>query len=169
MQVDEKARPPRELVWNEYHDEQGNPDRWDAETPFNTYYGIALLLDGYSVQHDYTDVAKQLESLDEAKEAAAADCAKRCTAYLASLGEREPVAEVAAMEEILRKQGERDIPFAPTDEDVGRAAKAVSDEWGKMVAEMSQHMSPGDIARSFVSPGNHRLIRAALEAAGGSG
>ncbi|MFU0503599.1 hypothetical protein [Pseudaminobacter sp. NGMCC 1.201702] len=32
-QVLEAARPPRELVWNEYHDEQGLPDRWDAETP----------------------------------------------------------------------------------------------------------------------------------------
>ncbi len=62
------------------------------------------------------------------------------------------------------------LPVRPiTDEDVKRAAKAVSDEWGKMVAEMSPHMSPGDIARSFVSPGNHRLIRAALEAAGGRG
>jgi hypothetical protein len=62
------------------------------------------------------------------------------------------------------------LPVMPiTDEDVERAAKAVSDEWGKMVAEMSPHMSPGDIARSFVSPGNHRLIRAALEAAGGRG
>lgn len=81
----EAARPPRELVWNEYHDEQGTPDRWDAETPFNTYYGIALLHDGYSVQHDYADVAKALQSLDGAKEAARADCIRRCTAYLATI------------------------------------------------------------------------------------
>lgn len=84
-----KVRPPRELIWNEYHDEQGIPDRWDAETPFNTYYGIALLHDGYSVQHDYVTVAANLQSLDEAKAAAAADCVTRCTAYLSTVEKPE--------------------------------------------------------------------------------
>lgn len=108
-------------------------------------------------------------------------------AYLSALGEQKPVAwqgrdhqddrwnflrkcpGVGAWVE-TRPLYASPLPVMPiTDEDVKRAAKAVSDEWGKMVAEMSPHMSPGDIARSFVSPGNHRLIRAALEAAGGRG
>ena len=114
--------------------------------------------------------------------------------YLSALGEQEPIAfvskrvidafDVNGTEIVdamlfprgtLRPTEERPLYASPlpvrriTDEDVERAAKSVSDEWGKMVAEMSPHMSPGDIARSFVSPGNHRLIRAALEAAGGRG
>lgn len=84
-----KVRPPRELIWNEYHDEQGIPDRWDAETPFNTYYGISLFHEGYAVHHDYKIVAAQVESLDDAKAAAAADCASRCSAYLSTIEKPE--------------------------------------------------------------------------------
>jgi hypothetical protein len=51
-----------------------------------------------------------------------------------------------------------------TEEMVERAAKAVVAEWQQMASEMRPHMSVGDLARSFVSPGNYRLIRAALEA-----
>lgn len=110
-------------------------------------------------------------------------------AYLSALGEQKPAVwqrlhPVAGWQNVdeadiehyhsygqeIRPLYASPLPVRPiTDEDVERAAKAVSDEWGKMVAEMSPHMSPGDIARSFVSPGNHRLIRAALEAAGGRG
>jgi len=54
---------------------------------------------------------------------------------------------------------------AVTEAMVEVAAKAVVAEWQKMVAETSPHMSPGDHARAFVSPGNYRLIRAALKAA----
>lgn len=111
----------------------------------------------------------------------------RFSTYLSALGEQKPVAWQGRDHQDDRWNFLRKCPGvgawvetrplyaspppvrAITDEDVGRAAKAVSDEWGKMVAEMSPHMSPGDIARSFVSPGNHRLIRAALEAAGGRG
>ncbi|PSJ60802.1 hypothetical protein [Pseudaminobacter soli (ex Li et al. 2025)] len=82
--LNKEGRVITALEWNEYHDEQGNPERWDAETTFNTYYGIALLHDGYSVEYDYADVAKALDSLDAAKAAAVADCAKRCTAYLSA-------------------------------------------------------------------------------------
>lgn len=52
-----------------------------------------------------------------------------------------------------------------TDEMLTSASEAVVAEWQKMVSEMSPHMSPGDAARSFVSPGNYRLLRAALTAA----
>lgn len=62
---------------------------------------------------------------------------------------------------------------SPTDADAAvvteaqmkRAAQAVVTEWKKMIEEMSPHMTAGSLARSFVSPGNHRLIRAALTAA----
>lgn len=112
-------------------------------------------------------------------------------AYLSALGEQKPVAwrwkqkgrtdadawnysfghpQLSADLYVTESLYASPLPVRPiTDEDVERAAKAVSDEWGKMVAEMSPHMSPGDVARSFVSPGNHRLIRAALDAAGGRG
>lgn len=58
-------------------------------------------------------------------------------------------------------------PPAPkvTEEMVEAASKAVVAEWKKMIAETSPYMSPGDHARAFVSPGNYRLIRAALKAA----
>src|SRR5690606_2926507 len=59
----------------------------------------------------------------------------------------------------------RPSEHAVTEAMVEVAAKAVVAEWQKMVAETSPHMSPGDHARAFVSPGNHRLIRAALKAA----
>lgn len=177
MQVDEKARPPRELVWNEYHDEQGNPDRWDAETPFNTYYGISLLLDGYSVQHDYTDVAKQLESLDEAKEAAAADCVKRCTAYLAALGEREPVASadedelltIAYMQgahDAVKGGGKFKYPLK------SRVTKTKGSSWtGRVVGFYSTTLTPiGYAVESENEPGSVQIYpEAALDAAGGRG
>lgn len=50
------------------------------------------------------------------------------------------------------------------EEGLKAANAAVNEEWQTMVAETSPHMSPGDIARSFVAPGNHRLLRAAITA-----
>lgn len=49
---------------------------------------------------------------------------------------------------------------------VEAASKAVVAEWQAMTREIAHipRHSSGDIAREFVSPGNHRLIRAALEA-----
>lgn len=52
-----------------------------------------------------------------------------------------------------------------TDEMVEAAAESVVAEWKLMAIELMPHSTAGDIARAFVSPGNHRLIRAALNAA----
>lgn len=84
--------------------------------------------------------------------------------------QRELSAEdVATFDRALLRSGQKakTTPPAPkvTEAMVEVAAKAVVAEWQKMVAETSPHMSPGDHARAFVSPGNYRLIRAALTAA----
>lgn len=50
------------------------------------------------------------------------------------------------------------------EEGLKAANAAVNKEWQTIVSETSPHMSPGDIARSFVTPGNHRLLRAAITA-----
>ena len=52
----------------------------------------------------------------------------------------------------------------PSEAEVERAAKAVIAEWQVMSAELDGGRL-ADIARGFVSPGNYRLIRAALRAA----
>ena len=70
------------LEWNEYTDERGGPDWWDAETLAGTYYGIALLVDGFFVEYDYTAVAKGLHDLDAAKAAAQADYEQRIRSAL---------------------------------------------------------------------------------------
>lgn len=74
-----KAKP---LEWNEYTDERGDPDRWDAETLAGTFYGIALLVDGFSIEYDYTAVAKGLDDLEAAKAAAQADYEARIKSAL---------------------------------------------------------------------------------------
>ena len=157
MQVDEKARiAAADAIWNEF------------------LYHVDTVACGDRFQTPDAAMARRISDIAIA-------------AYLSALGEQKPVAWQGRDNQTLpwtflryppgegawgesRPLYASPLPVRPiTDEDVERAAKAVSDEWGKMVAEMSPHMSPGDIARSFVSPGNHRLIRAALEAAGGRG
>lgn len=51
-----------------------------------------------------------------------------------------------------------------TDAMIEAASVAVVAEWQTMLREHGDHMSAADLARSFVSPGNYRLIRAALNA-----
>lgn len=51
----------------------------------------------------------------------------------------------------------------PGEQTLMRASAAVQEEWSVMCRELK--MSAGDVARSFVSPTNHRLLRAALQAA----
>lgn len=53
-----------------------------------------------------------------------------------------------------------DIPDAA----VEAACAAVIAEWKATIVEFADLATPGDIARDFVSPGNHRLLRAALTA-----
>lgn len=86
-----KVKP---LEWNEYTDERGDPDRWDAETLAGTFYGIALLVDGFSIEYDYTAVAKGLDDLEAAKAAAQADYEQRILSALEApaAGDGEPVA-----------------------------------------------------------------------------
>lgn len=50
-----------------------------------------------------------------------------------------------------------------TDAMVEAASAAVVAEWKAVCSEAD--ISPGEAARQFVSPGNHRLVQAALEAA----
>lgn len=164
MQVDEKARiAAADAIWNEF------------------LYHVDTVACGDRFQTPDAAMARRISDIAIA-------------AYLSALGEQKPIAFVSKrvidaldvngteiVDAMLFPRGTlrptearplyaSPLPVRPiTDEDVERAAKAVSDEWGKMVAEMSPHMSPGDIARSFVSPGNHRLIRAALEAASREG
>jgi len=90
------------LEWNEYADERGDPDRWDAETLSGTYYGIAFLVDGFSVEYDYTAVAKGLHDLDAAKAAAQADYEQRIRSALVN-------APMSASDGALRKALENSI------------------------------------------------------------
>lgn len=54
-------------------------------------------------------------------------------------------------------------PRKATAEEIEAASRAVGDEWRVMATELG--LSPAQIARDFVSPTNHRLIKAALNAA----
>lgn len=58
------------LEWREYEHE-GDPDRWDGETIFGTFYGIRLAPRGYQLEHDYRHMGL-FGTLDEAKAAAQA-------------------------------------------------------------------------------------------------
>ncbi|MDI1266812.1 MAG: hypothetical protein PS018_26465 [bacterium] len=58
-------------------------------------------------------------------------------------------------------------PAPPRDMEaaVEAGGKAVVAEWQTMIGEMRPHMGASETARAFVSPGNYRLVRAALLAA----
>lgn len=69
------------LSWNEYNDEQGIPDRWDAVTVTGEYYFIGLRSDGYTVSFNYFDIGT-FNTLEAAKSAAQADYEARILSAL---------------------------------------------------------------------------------------
>lgn len=74
-------------------------------------------------------------------------------------------AAASAILQDLTAAGYRIVGPADMEKAVDAASKAVVAEWQAFIAEMQPHMTASDAARSFASPGNYRLIRAALTAA----
>jgi len=110
----------KKLAWNEYEDEQGNPDRWDAEaSSFGVFYSIEIQHDGYRVVFDHEAVGAigVFDTLDAAKAAAQADFEARILSALEPSAARE-----LALEEALRKmvalyesEYDADVPFKRPD------------------------------------------------------
>ncbi len=90
----------KKLEWNEYEDEQGIPDRWDAEaSSFGVFYSIEMQHDGYRVVFDHEAVGAVgvFDTLEAAKSAAQADYEARILSAL------EPSAgRAAVLEELVR-------------------------------------------------------------------
>nr|WP_313022892.1 DUF551 domain-containing protein [Brucella intermedia] len=82
----------KKLEWNEYNDEQGIPDRWDAEaSSFGVFYSIEIQHDGYRVVFDHEAVGAVgvFDTLEAAKAAAQADYEARVMSAI------EPVVPVS--------------------------------------------------------------------------
>lgn len=78
-----------QLVWSEYDDEQGAPDRWDAEAAsFGVFYSIELQHDSFRVVFDHEAVGAigAFHTIDEAKAAAQADFERRVRECLVAKG-----------------------------------------------------------------------------------
>jgi hypothetical protein len=67
------------LKWNEY-EREGQIDKWDANSGFDTYYNITLQVSGYRVL--CPDSEHDCETLDAAKVAAQNDYAVRILSAL---------------------------------------------------------------------------------------
>ncbi len=75
----------KKLEWNEYNDEQGIPDRWDAEaSSFGVFYSIEIQHDGYRVVFDHEAVGAVgvFGTLEAAKAAAQQDFEARILSAL---------------------------------------------------------------------------------------
>lgn len=75
----------KKLELNEYEDEQGNPDRWDAEaSSFGVFYSIEIYHDGFRVVFDHEAVGAigVFDTLEAAKAAAQADYEARILSAL---------------------------------------------------------------------------------------
>lgn len=89
----------KKLEWNEYNDEQGIPDRWDAEaSSFGVFYSIEIQHDGYRVVFDHEAVGAVgvFPTLEAAKAAAQADYSSRILSALEPYAGRAAVLEEAA-------------------------------------------------------------------------
>ena len=83
----------KKLEWNEYNDEQGIPDRWDAEaSSFGVFYSIEIQHDGYRVVFDHEAVGAVgvFDTLEAAKAAAQADYSARILSALEPSAARFP-------------------------------------------------------------------------------
>jgi len=69
------------LDWNEY-EREGDPDEWDAETPFGTFYRIGYQGGEFRAVHGSVEIGS-FPTPEEAKDACALDCVRRMNSIFA--------------------------------------------------------------------------------------